>query len=167
MNRRKLLLGSGTFVASMAAGCLQAGGTSENKATVATDAVEQYFQALQENDQERANQHAHPDGEYYLDDESDPVLSAEGLTIDETEVVDVETGVGHMHEDADEVSIDERVEEERTALEALQDEYGFDDYAYVRHDAEAEGLTFNSIYVLFESDDGWVIWSVPTVLHEH
>ncbi|OIB58319.1 hypothetical protein [Natrialba sp. SSL1] len=167
MNRRRTLIGIGAAFVATTAGCLQASEDSKKEATSATDAVEQYFLALQEDDQEGANQHAHPDGEYYLDDESDPVLSAEGLTIDETEVVDVETGVRHVYEDPDEVSIDERVEEERTALEALQDEYGFDDYAYVRHDAEAEGLTFTSIYVLFESDDGWVIWSVPTVLHEH
>ncbi|AFZ73878.1 hypothetical protein [Natronobacterium gregoryi] len=167
MNRRRTLIGIGVAFVATIAGCLQASEGSNKESTSATGAVEQYFLALQENDRERANKHAHPDGEYYLDDESDPVLSAEGLTIDETEVVDVETGVRHMHEDADEVSVDEHVEEERTVLEAVQDEYGFDDYAYVRHDAEAEGLTFNSISVCFESDSAWAIWSVPTVLREH
>lgn len=167
MDRRRMLLGIGTVLVSMTAGCLQAGEGSEDEATSATDAVKQYFLALREADRERANQHAHPDGEYYLDDEGDPFLNAEGITIDETEVVDVEAAVRYMYEDPDEVPIDELVEEERATLEALQDEYGFDDYAYVRHDAEAEGFTFNSIYVLFDDDDGWVIWSVPTVLREH
>ncbi|SDR35677.1 hypothetical protein [Natronobacterium texcoconense] len=165
MNRREILFGGTAFGAAIA-GCLQAHGRSEDGATSATDAVEQYFLALREGDRERANHYAHPDGEYYLDDENELFLDAEGITIDETETVDVETGVRHMHADPDEHPIDEFVEEERAALESLQDEYGFDDYAYVRHDAEAETLTFNSIYVLFEDDDGWAIWSLPTILRE-
>lgn len=164
MNRRRILLGVGTAFIATVAGCLRGGEDTEDVATSATDAVEQYFLALSEGDRARANRYAHPDGEYSLDDENDLFLNAEGITIDETEVVDVESGVRHMYEDPDEQPIDEFVEEEKAALESLQDEYGFDDYAYVRHDAEAEGLAFNSIYVLFEDDDGWVIWSVPTVL---
>ncbi|EMA30944.1 hypothetical protein [Natronobacterium lacisalsi] len=160
-----MLLGTATAFIATTAGCSQTGENNEDEATSPTDAVEQYFLALSDGDRESANQYTHPDIEYYLNNKDHPLLNAEGITVNETEVVDIETGVRYMYEDPDEHPIDEFVEEEKAALESLQDEYGFDDYAYVRHDAEAEGLTFNSIYLLFE-DDKWVIWSVPTGLRE-
>ena len=161
MKRRGLLLGIGTTFATAVAGCTSSNG-GDGETTTATAAVEGYFQALADGDREGANQFAHPDGDYYVEDDEHPFLNARNLTISETEIVDVEVAVRHMYEEPEDVQIDEAVEDEKAALERVQDEYGFDDYAYVRHDADADGLTFNSIYLLFEGDEGWVIWSVPT-----
>lgn len=158
MQRRRVLLGTGTLLASTIAGCVTAPGADGSGSP--TDAVEQYFEALADGDRTRANRFAHPEGDYYIDDDH-PFLEAREITIENTETVDVETGVRHMFEDPESVSISELIEDEKAALEAHKSEYGFDGYAYVRHDAEAAGLSFNSIYVLFE-DDRWLIWSVPT-----
>lgn len=161
MKRRGLLLGTGTAFATAVAGCIGGVGGDE-ETTTATDAVEGYFQALADDDRETANQFAHPDGDYYIEDDEHLFLNARNLTISETETVDIETAVRHTYEEPEEVEIDEAVADEEAALERVQDEYGFDDYAYVRHDAGADGLTFNSIYLLFETDERWVIWSIPT-----
>lgn len=161
MERRRLLTVVGTVTATAVAGCIGDTGRDE-ETTTATAAVEKYFHALVDGERETANQFAHPDGEYYINDEDHRFLNARHLTITETERVTIETGVRQMYKEPEQVQIDELVEDEKAALETVQDEYGFDEYAYVRHDAAADRLTFNSIYVLFEDDNGWVIWSLPT-----
>lgn len=158
MQRRHLLAGLGVLIMTPVAGCL---GDNENneEAVLPTDAVRGYFEALADGDRDRANQFAHPDGDYYIGDDDDPFLTAQNLSITETETID--TAVRSMFENPEEVQLDEVIDQEQTAIEEVQDTYGFTDYEYVRHDATSDGLSFNSIYLVFEESD-WIIWALPT-----
>ena len=157
MERRRVLTGIGLVLAGMLPGC-----SGDTNSTGPTDAVERYFEALADGDREAANQVAHTDGEFYIDDDAHPFLEAENLTITETETVDIEQAVESMFAEPEEVHIEDVVENEEAAVEKTQNDHGFTDFEYVRHDASADGLTFNSVYLLFESDDNWVLWSLPT-----
>jgi len=160
MQRRHLLAGLGVLITTPVAGCLGDDENNEGEG-LSTDAVRGYFEALADGDRDRANQFAHPEGDYYIDDDDDPFLTAQNLSITETETVDIDTAVRSMFENPEEVQLDEVIDQEQAAIEEVQDTHGFTDYEYVRHDATSDGLSFNSIHLLFE-DNGWVIWSVPT-----
>ena len=160
MNRRTALVCVSALVLP-SAGCL---GSGEDPAAASpTDAVREYFEAAADGDRDRANQYVHPDGAFHVS-EDDPLLMVSNLTITEAEPVDIDTAVRSMYEDPEEVAIDDAVERETAAVEEIQDRYGFEDHEYVRHDATSDGRSFNSVYLLFADDDGWVIWSVPTAL---
>lgn len=162
MRRRRLLASTGLLVAGTIAGC--AGLTDDTDTPGATDTVENYFDAVSDGDGGTANQFAHPEGEYYFESDDHPFLGAQDLTLTSTETVDVEQAVRSMFETSEETDIDEVIEDEKSALQERQDEYGFTEYAYVRHDATADEITFNPVLLLFEGEDGWVIWSLPTTV---
>jgi len=158
MKRRRILSAVGLALVGTVAGCSEDAGNASP-----TDAVETYFTALADGDHETANQVAHVDGDFYIDDDTpNQFTEAENLTITETETVEIERAVESMFQHSDDVQIEERVRDEEAAVEEIRDDYGFADFEYVRHDASADGLSFNSIYLLFESDDGWTLWSLPT-----
>lgn len=165
--RRFLRRGAGTALAvvTATAGCLT---ESDSTADTPTEAVELYFEALEDGDREAANQYAHEDGEYYIDDDAagmfEQALEAQAITITGPAEVSLETAVENKFDAPDDERVDRAIEDEKAAIETLQDEYGFSDHAYVRHEARTdEGLTFNPTFLLFETDDGWLIWSLPTV----
>lgn len=153
----------GTAVAT--AGCL--GGDSGADDPI--EAIERYFEALENGDREAANRYAHEDGEYYLG--ADPqgilgdALDAKEITLSDPQEVSLDTAVENMFQNPEEDAelVADAIEAEMRAIGTLQDEYTFGDYAYVRHEASAEGLTFNPTFLLFESDGGWLIWSLPTM----
>ncbi len=160
MNRRGILLCSSALLTALGAGCLGSNQTAETSES-ATDAVREYFAALEDGDRQRANQYAHPEGDYYIEADDHPFLTTQNLSITETETVDMETAVRSKFADPDEEQIKGVVEKETAAIENLQETHDFTGYQYVRHDATSDGLTFNSVYLLFE-DDNWLIWLIPT-----
>lgn len=164
--RGVLRSGAGIAVALTAAtaGCL---GDDDRPGSTPTGAVEAYFEALAEGDRDAANEYAHEDGDYYVDEAAGvlyDVLGDESLAIDETDVVDVETAVESMHADPDDDRIEEMVDAELDGIETLTNEYGFEDHVHVRHDAEADGLSFNPVVLCFEADDRWLLWSDATIV---
>lgn len=167
MKRRRILFGAGMMVTTVVAGCLTDGKRHSGAGSPA-EAVEEYFLALADDNHELANRYTHPDGDYYIDDNNNPFPSSDiqGLTIDETEVVDVEEGIQQVYKESKEERMSKVVEEEKAALEKLQSEYGFDEYAYVHIIAETEVTEINLVFVLFEDDDSWIIWSGPTFSHK-
>lgn len=163
--RQFLRLTAGGCLGGLAvtAGCL--GG--DDGADDPTDAVERYFEALENGDREMANRYAHEDGEYYVSEDDQGMLGdalGADITISDPEEVSLETAVENMFQDPEEDAdlVEDAVEAELRAIEALQQEYTFDDYAYVRHEAEMEELTVNPTFLLFEDDGRWLIWSPPT-----
>lgn len=165
--RRQLLrlaaVGSiGTAVVT--AGCLGGNDAADDP----VEAVERYFEALEDGDREAANRYAHEDGEYYVEADAqgilDDALGAEEITLSDPEQVPLEAAVENKYHDSegDDDRVADAIEAEMRAIETLQDEYTFGDFAYVRHEARMDGIAFNPTFLLFESDDGWVIWSLPT-----
>lgn len=161
MNRRTALVCVSALVLP-SAGCL---GSDEDtpEESGPTNAIREYFEAVADGDRDRANQYVHPDGAFHLP-KDDPLLTVSNLTITEAEPVDIDTAVRSMYANPEKIAIDDAIERETAAIEAIQDRYGFEDHEYVRHDATSDGRSFNSVYLLFADDDGWIIWSVPTAL---
>lgn len=132
-------------------------------------AVESYFEALEDGDRERANEYAHEDGDYRIGEnpsgQFEAALGAEEITLSGPEEVDLETAVANKYGDADADTevVQTAIEQEREAIDTLQAEHGFESYAYVRHEATADGLSFNPTVLLFETEDGWQLWSQPTI----
>lgn len=156
IDRRRFLCLSAAGLTVVTAGCASDGTGADDP----VEAVERYFEALADGDHEAANQYVHEAGDYHVD-EGAVALGAE-ISLPEPEEVTLETAVENKFEDPGDAEA--AIEEERAAIETLQEEHGFEDYAYVRHEAQAEDmdLTFNPTFLLFESEAGWVIWSLPT-----
>ena len=183
VGRRRLFLSAAIGGAVLVAGCLaddpasaNGDGTNEDgangdetNASTPVEAVDSYFVALEEGDRERANRYAHEDGDYGIDDDAlgilEDALESDSIDRAELETVSLETAVETMHADAGEEPevVDDVVEREREAIDHLETEYGFTDYAYVRHEAAVEGgPAFNPTFLLFEREGEWLIWSLPT-----
>lgn len=158
----------GTGVGGLAgiAGCTSRG---ETGASSPTAAVENYFGALEAGNRERANRYAHEDGEYAIGDEPSgrlaAALEADSIAIEGPNEVALETAVHNRCREGDREiqSVVAVLEREREAIEAIADEYGFDDHAYIRHEAAVAdgGPTFTPTVLLFGAE-GWTIWSRPT-----
>jgi len=168
-SRRRVLqavLGAGVGGFAGLAGCTSRG---ETGASTPTAAVENYFAALEAGNRQRANRYAHADGEYAIGEEpSGPLaaaLDADTITIEGPNEVALETAVRNRCREVDREfqSVATVLERERVAIEAIADEYGFDEHAYIRHEAAvADGRpTFNPTFLLFGAE-GWAIWSRPT-----
>ena len=158
MPRRQLIAGLSGLVPTAVGGCFDDASTAAPAAP--TTAVQRYFEAPADGDRDRANQFAHPDGDYYIDDDAGPFLGVQNLSITETDPVDTDTAIRSMFTHTD-MHTDEETDQEHTAIEAVKDTHGVTDSEYVRHEPMSNGLTFNPIYLLFE-DSGWGIWPVPT-----
>lgn len=164
---RAIAVGSGGAAVSVA-GCISDDETADDdSADDPTTAVERYFEAIEDGDRETANRYAHEDGDYYIDDGSpgmfERALEADEITLSGPEEVSLETAVENKFDDDSDV-IEDAIADEKAAIETLQEEYTFDNYAYVRHEAETEdGLTFDPMFLLFETGDGWLVWSLPTI----
>ncbi|WP_265110019.1 hypothetical protein [Halosolutus halophilus] len=170
MHRRTLLAGIGIGIPAVVAGCAGNDENSDPTAAVEnddtsgpTDAVENYFQAVADGDRETANQYAHPDGDFYLTADRS-ISEMQDLQITETEIVELEDAVQRMVDDPEHESVDELIEAERTGIETLKDEYGFDAHAYVHYDAKPDDLSPYSDVLLFKSEDQWLIWAVPAMV---
>lgn len=172
VSRRQYLLGLAGSLGTAAgvAGCTSRG---EIGASTPIAAVQNYFDALDSGDRETANRYAHEDGDYYIEEGGtgalNDVLDAEGVTITDPNQVALETAVRNTLEPGNRDAFGSgAVEQERAGVEAIQEAYGFDDYAYVRHEAAAKTQAgdHNPIseptVLLFEEDGQWFIWSSPT-----
>lgn len=153
-------------VAVATAGCM---GGDDTSADGPVDAVESYFEALEDGDRERANEYAHEDGNYTIGEnpsgQFEAALDAEEITLSDPTEVDLETAVENKYGDSggDTEVVQTAIEQEREALETLQQEHDFEGYAYVRHEAETDGVSFNPTTLLFETEEGWRLWSLPTI----
>ncbi|SDJ56606.1 hypothetical protein SAMN05216226_10586 [Halovenus aranensis] len=148
------------------AGCMD---SDDASADDPVEAVDSYFQALADGERERANQYAHEDGDYSIGEnpakQFEVALAADEISLAGPEEVDLETAVANKYGDADAESevVQTAIEQEREAIDTLQKEHDFEAHAYVRHEATAEGLSFNPTVLLFETGDGWQLWSQPTI----
>lgn len=180
MNRRTVLAATGFALSTSFAGCV---GTSVRAASTPVDAVEKYLDALGEGERKTANQYAHEDGEYHLrEDPSSHVHfralhDAETIATIELEQIDRETAVrktwyrtlsqGDPVADPDgpndisDERVNRTVQQERAEVDGqLQDEYDFEEYAYLWYKIEINGDRRHSMTVLlFRTDDQWLIWS--------
>ena len=178
MKRRTMLAGTGFVLSVTLAGC---GLNNDSVESTPVDAVETYLGALDNDDPETANKHAHEDGEYFIPEDSPDnaqlraMQHADSLTIVELTEIDRETAVREMlyrvlsgspepnPTDPDEID-DERVNraitEERVFVEdVLSETYDVEEYAYVLYKIQLDGEKTDRMPIfLFQTEAQWLIW---------